>query len=593
MLWAMNTGHEGSLSTCHANSPVDALRRLEVMVLSAGLDLPLAAVRDQLASAVDLVVQVARGTDGARAHRTPWARCSTRPTDGRRDPAPRRARRASTTSPPRPARRPGAPPPDPRVVPVTAVLLGAAVAALVLARRRLAPPARRRSRRRARRAGAAGAGPARPPRRGGSTGCGRAPAAPTRRPAAGCPRPAGLGACVPGRRSGPRSRRWPAGRRAAARRPRARSPGRCDHGAPVARPWHGWAGARARRADVQLVVAALSLGAQRRRRGGAGGRPHRRHPARAPRAAGRGPCAAPPRPGPPRPCWPSRRSPSPRSSPRSSPRAAAFLVTTPAGAAVPRRSASALEAAGAALDGADHAERVVTAAAARCRHRPLVAGRSTSFGRPTAGWSAAPSPPARRLTARTDGRARSAALLVAGARQPPCCPWSPSSAGGSDAVRSRQRRARARARAVRRALPELVDLLVLASTAGLSLPVAHPLVAATCRLRWAPPSRRPTPPPPPVDRAPTPSSSTWRRSASAPTRWPTCSSTTSATACRCCPALERTSLELRLDRRRAAELDARRVPVRLLAPLVTCVLPAFGLLTVVPLLAASLDALPT
>ena len=59
------------------------------------------------------------------------------------------------------------------------------------------------------------------------------------------------------------------------------------------------------------------------------------------------------------------------------------------------------------------------------------------------------------------------------------------------------------------------------------------------------------------------------------------------------PALERTSLELRLDRRRAAELEARRVPVRLLAPLVTCVLPAFALLTVVPLLAASLDALPT
>ena len=66
MLWAMNTGHEGSLSTCHANSPVDALRRLEVMALSAGLDLPLAAVRDQLASALDLIVQVVRGPDGER-----------------------------------------------------------------------------------------------------------------------------------------------------------------------------------------------------------------------------------------------------------------------------------------------------------------------------------------------------------------------------------------------------------------------------------------------------------------------------------------------------------------------------------------------
>ncbi len=66
MLWAMNTGHEGSLSTCHANSLVDALRRLEVMVLSAGLDLPLAAVRDQLTSALDLVVQVARLPGGRR-----------------------------------------------------------------------------------------------------------------------------------------------------------------------------------------------------------------------------------------------------------------------------------------------------------------------------------------------------------------------------------------------------------------------------------------------------------------------------------------------------------------------------------------------
>jgi len=67
MLWAMNTGHEGSLSTCHANSPLDALRRLEVMVLSAGLDLPMPAVRDQLSSSLDLIVQVARSAAGARS----------------------------------------------------------------------------------------------------------------------------------------------------------------------------------------------------------------------------------------------------------------------------------------------------------------------------------------------------------------------------------------------------------------------------------------------------------------------------------------------------------------------------------------------
>src|SRR5439155_1556219 len=66
MLQAMNTGHEGSLSTCHANSPPDALRRLETMVLMGDVALPLAAVRDQVRSALDLVVQVARRPGGRR-----------------------------------------------------------------------------------------------------------------------------------------------------------------------------------------------------------------------------------------------------------------------------------------------------------------------------------------------------------------------------------------------------------------------------------------------------------------------------------------------------------------------------------------------
>ncbi|HEV2068271.1 MAG TPA: CpaF family protein [Acidimicrobiales bacterium] len=66
MLQAMNTGHEGSLSTCHANSPADALRRLETMVLTGTVALPLAAVREQVHAAVDLVVQVARTADGRR-----------------------------------------------------------------------------------------------------------------------------------------------------------------------------------------------------------------------------------------------------------------------------------------------------------------------------------------------------------------------------------------------------------------------------------------------------------------------------------------------------------------------------------------------
>ncbi len=66
MLQAMNTGHSGSLSTCHANGPADALRRLETLVLLDDTALPLAAVREQVHSAVDLIVHVARRADGSR-----------------------------------------------------------------------------------------------------------------------------------------------------------------------------------------------------------------------------------------------------------------------------------------------------------------------------------------------------------------------------------------------------------------------------------------------------------------------------------------------------------------------------------------------
>jgi pilus assembly protein CpaF len=66
MLQAMNTGHEGSLTTIHANSTRDALLRLETMVLMSGVDLPLRAVREQIASSIDLVVQLDRRPDGGR-----------------------------------------------------------------------------------------------------------------------------------------------------------------------------------------------------------------------------------------------------------------------------------------------------------------------------------------------------------------------------------------------------------------------------------------------------------------------------------------------------------------------------------------------
>jgi len=66
MLQAMNTGHDGSLSTLHANTARDALRRLETMVLMAGMELPLRAIREQIASALDMIVHVGRYRDGSR-----------------------------------------------------------------------------------------------------------------------------------------------------------------------------------------------------------------------------------------------------------------------------------------------------------------------------------------------------------------------------------------------------------------------------------------------------------------------------------------------------------------------------------------------
>jgi tight adherence protein C len=157
----------------------------------------------------------------------------------------------------------------------------------------------------------------------------------------------------------------------------------------------------------------------------------------------------------------------------------------------------------------------------------------------------------------------------------------------------RIRAARALGDEVTRGLPEAVDLLGLCCGAGLALPLAHPLVADHL--------------PPPIG----PALLAAHRSAEAGTpRSDALVAELSRLGPRAAalahllaehlrygialaPGLERLGLELRLERRRQAEQDARRVPVRLLGPLVTCVLPAFCLLTVVPLLAASLRSLPT
>ena len=66
MLQAMNTGHDGSLTTTHANSPREAVARLETLVLMAGLDLPVRAIREQIAGSVQLIVQQSRLSDGTR-----------------------------------------------------------------------------------------------------------------------------------------------------------------------------------------------------------------------------------------------------------------------------------------------------------------------------------------------------------------------------------------------------------------------------------------------------------------------------------------------------------------------------------------------
>src|SRR5207342_3448994 len=66
MLQAMNTGHEGSLTTCHANTPRDAIARLETMIMMAGFEMPMRAIRTQIANAVDLIVQANRLQGGPR-----------------------------------------------------------------------------------------------------------------------------------------------------------------------------------------------------------------------------------------------------------------------------------------------------------------------------------------------------------------------------------------------------------------------------------------------------------------------------------------------------------------------------------------------
>lgn len=156
----------------------------------------------------------------------------------------------------------------------------------------------------------------------------------------------------------------------------------------------------------------------------------------------------------------------------------------------------------------------------------------------------------------------------------------------------RRRAGRARAAALTAALPEVVDLLLVGAGAGLTLPLALPLVAERC--------------PEPVATALARAESDVRagrpRADATAEHLGQLGDAAAALAhlladhlrhgIPLVPGLERAGLELRLARRRRAEEAARRLPIRLLAPLLLCVLPAFVLLTVVPLLVAALRSLP-
>ena len=193
----------------------------------------------------------------------------------------------------------------------------------------------------------------------------------------------------------------------------------------------------------------------------------------------------------------------------------------------------------------------------------LGTGALVAIGSAVALWSAAPIPTS------LDGAAARSALAQA-----------------------RGEGARARERAVGQALPDAVDLLALCTRAGLALPIAHDLVAA--RLAGPVGSALAT-------AASEAAAGRGRADALVDALVPL--GDRAATLAHVlaehlrygvplAPTLDRLGAEMRAARRRQAEEDARRVPVRLLGPLVACVLPAFGLLTVVPLLAASLRALP-
>ena len=279
MLQALNTGHDGSLTTVHANSPADALRRVETLALMAGVGLPHGAVREQVASALDLVVHQARLPDGARVvesvaevvrvaggagTRDLYCRGGGRCGAGR---ASGRARLAVAAVEEGPERRLAARVPSPRRRPASAACeLGAPARGGARRARAAARPPRGRARRRA--------GPARP--RGSRPGCRRAAAAAARRRSAALPL---------ARRSRPLAGSAARGGRAWACRALLRH-GAGATGAPWTPAWRRWRWRWRTRSAAGIRCAARS----RRRRG----RRRRGRSRAAPRAAASWPPAPPP-----------------------------------------------------------------------------------------------------------------------------------------------------------------------------------------------------------------------------------------------------------------------------------------------------------
>ena len=334
LLTALNTGHDGALSTVHANSPEDALRRLETLALMAGVGLPHEAIREQVRRGIELVVHLARGADGARrvvevgevvsaaggvGVREAWT-----PVSGgiRGDPGPPGGRGGRAGGGRRSRGRPRQPGPRPLARGGGGAAAPGGPRGLRAHRRRAAPARRARDRRARSLAVVHGVGPGRrrswrspapAPRPGRCPAAGRATGA---RSSAGCrrSRPRSPTRSRGGRSRARRARLPPRRRSRARRRPSWPACGPTSSSARRRRTRLGALQARLRSTRVDAFAAALLSPAARRRRPRRAAAAVRRRPRPSATGSPRTPARPPRRPGSPV-CWSSRCRPAPRSSP--------------------------------------------------------------------------------------------------------------------------------------------------------------------------------------------------------------------------------------------------------------------------------------